>query len=88
MYDDFGKLIEKLNPVAFVKYLKDTGWIYYPRKKDYIKVFQLERGDNFYQVTIPMEKFLRDYREAMYKAVSIAAEAESKSIEQLMESLL
>ena len=85
---DFLELTEKINPFAFVKYLKDTGWTYYPTKKDYIRVFQLERGDNFYQVTIPMEKILRDYREAMYKAVSIVAEVESKSIEQLMLYLL
>ena len=45
---DFLELTEKINPFAFVKYLKDTGWTYYPTKKDYIRVFQLERGDNFY----------------------------------------
>lgn len=85
---DFLELTEKINPFAFVKYLKDTGWTYFPTKKDYIRVFQLERENTFYQVTIPMDKILRDYQEAMYKAVSIVADAESKSIEQLMLYLL
>lgn len=85
---DFLELAEKINPLAFVKYLKDTGWILFQTKKSYVKIFQLEREDNFYQVTIPMDKVLRDYREAMYKAISIVAEAESKSIEELILYLL
>lgn len=85
---DFLELAEKINPLAFVKYLKDTGWMLFQTKKSYVKIFQLEREDNFYQVTIPMDKVLRDYREAMYKAISIVAEAESKSIEELILYLL
>lgn len=85
---NFLELTEKINPLAFVKYLKDTGWAQFKTKKEYIKVFQLERENNFYQVTIPMDKILRDYQEAMYKAIKTVAEVESKSIEQLMLYLL
>lgn len=85
---DFLELTEKINPLAFVKYLKDTGWTLFPTKRDYVRIFQLERGDSFYQVTVPTNKILRDYQEAMYKAVSIVADAESKSIEQMMLYLL
>ena len=29
---DFKKLTEKINPLSFVKYLKDTGWMQFPTK--------------------------------------------------------
>ena len=85
---DFLELTEKINPLAFAKYLKDTGWKPFQTKKKHIKIFQYERKNVFYQANIPMDKILRDYREAMYKAVEVVAEAESKSIEQLMLYLL
>lgn len=85
---DFLELTERINPFAFVKYLKDTHWMQFQTKRDYIKIFQFERESDFYQVTIPMEKSLHDYKEAMYKAVRTVADVESKSVEQLMLYLL
>lgn len=85
---DFIELTEKINPLAFVKYLKKTRWLPFHTKRSDIKVFQNERGLDFYQVTIPMEKSLGDYQQAMYKAISTVAEVESKPIEQLMLYLL
>ena len=41
---DFLELAEKINPLAFVKYLKDTGWMLFQTKKSYVKIFQLELG--------------------------------------------
>ena len=38
---DFKKLTEKINPLSFVKYLKDTGWMQFPTKKTYVKYFKL-----------------------------------------------
>ncbi len=85
---NFGELTEKINPLAFAKYLKDTGWVHFQTKKKYIKVFQIEKDAEFYQVTIPMNKILRDYQEAMYKAIWTVAQVESKPIEQVILYLL
>lgn len=85
---NFLDLTEKINPLAFSKYLKDTGWNLFPSKKTHIKIFQFEENDAFYQVIIPVEKQLSDYKEAMYKAVTTVAEAENKSVEQVMLYLL
>lgn len=81
-------LIEKISPIAFAKYLKDTGWALFQTKRENIKIFQFERNDDFFQVIIPMERRLNDYREAMYKAVETVAKVEAKSIEQVMLYLL
>lgn len=34
---NFMDLTEKINPHAVVRYLKDTGWMQYKTKKEYIK---------------------------------------------------
>lgn len=85
---DFLQLTEKINPLAFTKYLKDTGWSPFYTKKSYIRVFQYEKGSEFYQVIIPIEKNLNDYHQAMYKAVETVAKMENKAVEQLMLYLL
>ena len=82
-------LTEKINPLAFAKYLTSTGWILFPTKKDYIKIFQFKlANDDFYQVIIPMDKTLSDYKNAMYDAIITVADVEKQSIEQLMLYLL
>lgn len=81
-------LTEKISPLAFAKYLKDMGWEQYQSKRQYIKIFQYEKNDDFFQVIIPTEKKLNDYKEAMYKAVVTVAEAENKSVEQVLLYLL
>lgn len=85
---NFMDLTESINPLAFSKYLKDTGWALYPSKKSHIRIFQCEKNGEFYQVIVPLEKKLADYKEAMYKAITNVANAEKKSVEQVMLYLL
>lgn len=85
---NFMDLTEKISPLAFAKYLKDMGWEQFQSKRQYIKIFQYEKNDDFFQVVIPTEKKLNDYKEAMYKAVVTVAEVENKSVEQVMLYLL
>ena len=86
---NFMDLTEKINTHAVVKYLKDTGWIQYKTKKEYIKTFQkFTDKDEFYQVTIPIEKDLADYKQAMFEAIEQIAFLEGQSTEQLMLYLL
>ena len=86
---NFMNLTEKINPHDVVKYLKDTGWIQYKTKKEYIKTFQkITDKDDFYQVIIPIEKGLADYKQAMFEAIEQIAFLEGQSTEQLMLYLL
>ena len=85
---NFMDLTEKISPLAFAKYLKDMGWEPFQSKRQYIKIFQYEKNDDFFQVIIPTEKKLNDYKEAMYKAVVTVAKVENKSVEQVLLYLL
>ncbi len=86
---NFLDLTEKINPLAFSKYLKDTGWSVYPTKRELVKIFQTKtfNGESF-QVNIPMDKKFSDYKSAMYQAVQTVALVENQSTEQLMLYLL
>lgn len=85
---DFLELTEQINPLAFVKYLKDTGWNSFQIMRKNIRVFQKEMGGAFHQITLPMDKQLSDYKEAMYRAVKTVSEVECRSFEQIMLYLL
>lgn len=86
---NFMDLTEKINPHAVAKYLKDIGWTQYKTRKDYIKIFQKNTDKNeFYQVIIPVDKELADYKQAMFDAIEQIALLEGQSTEQLMLYLL
>lgn len=85
---NFVDMTLKLNPLAVTKYLSETNWELYPIKRNDIKIFQYKKEDLFEQVTIPLDKKLRDYKNAMYDAVCKTAYVEKKSVEQLMLYLL
>lgn len=85
---NFMDMAGKINSLAFAKYLKETGWKQYTTKREDIKIFQLNGDDKLEQITIPMQKELRDYNQAMYDAVAILAHVENKSVEQVMLYLL
>ena len=86
---NFMNLTEKINPLAFARYLKDTGWLLFPTKKEYVKVFQIKTaGGESFQVNLPMDKNLSDFKSAMYQAVETVAFVENQSTEQLMLYLL
>lgn len=85
---NFLDMTEKLNPIAVAKYLTETNWRVFPIKRTDIKVFQYIDGDIFEQITIPLDKTLRDYNSAMYYAIERVAFIEKKSVEQIMLYLL
>lgn len=85
---NFFDMAEKLNPLAVSKYLDETGWNAFPFKRTDIKVYQYKKDNNLYQINIPLEKSLADYKHAMYDAAEKIAIVEGKSIEQVMLYLL
>lgn len=68
------------NPEILVEKLKTDGWKYIPRKRSDIAVFQNEIGDKFFQVTIPLDRNLGDFKEALEMALQ-----EIKSFEKEKE---
>lgn len=75
-------LIHQINPEIFCEYLQDTGWKEYP-----IKVFQMHRVDEFYQIIIPLDQTVEDYKEQIEMAVEEAASYEGKTSEEVLSSL-
>lgn len=85
---NFVDMTLKLNPLAVTRYLTETEWKLYPIKRTDIKIFQYEKDEIFEQVTVPLDKNLRDYKNTMYDAICKVAYIEGKSVEQLMLYLL
>ena len=71
------------NPEILVEKLKIDGWKYIPRKRSDIAIFQNEIGDKFFQVTIPLDRNLGDFEEALEIALqeieSFEKEKENKN---------
>jgi len=84
---DYSELANRINPIVFAKYLEDTGWSKFQTKRKDIRIFQKDSGE-FFQVTIPMDDTLADYKDALYLACKKVAECEGRSLEQLYLYLL
>lgn len=85
---NFVDMTLKLNPLAVARYLAETNWKLYPIKRKDIKIFQYKSENLFEQVTVPLDKMLRDYKTTMYDTICKIAYVETKSVEQLMLYLL
>lgn len=57
------------NPEILITKLKTDGWKYIPRKRSDIAIFQNEIGNKFFQVTIPLDRNLGDFEEALEMAL-------------------
>ncbi|GHV28792.1 hypothetical protein FACS1894167_06790 [Synergistales bacterium] len=85
---DFLEMAGKINHVEVAKYLRDLGWVSISSKRINVKIFQLEKGDSFFQVDLPADRGLRDYKSAMYHVVENIALSVDKSTEQVILELL
>lgn len=85
---DFEKMTGKISHVNVVKYLHDLNWKEVPSKRSYLKIFQMELGNHLFQADIPIDRNLRDYSKAMYRAIQNIAESLDKSVEQVVLELL
>ncbi len=85
---NFVDMTEKLKPSAVCKYLSETEWEIFETKREDIKIYQYDKNDIFEQITVPLDKSLRDYKRTMYDAVKKIANIENKSVEQLMLFLM
>lgn len=56
-------------PENLIAKLKADGWKHIPRKHTDIAIFQNEIGDKFFQVTIPLDRNLGDFEEALEMAL-------------------
>ena len=69
-------------PENLVAKLKADGWKYIPRKRSDIAIFQNEIADKFFQVTIPLDRNLGDFEEALEMALQEIKSFEKKENEK------
>lgn len=83
--------IYKINPYHLVEYAENTGWISIKRKRLDVAVFQktVINGDieNRYQIDIPLDKDLLDYRSSMKAAILVIVEADNCTEEDLYQNI-
>lgn len=84
---DYKELVNKINPFIFNKYLKATGWSVFNTKRADIKILQ-KKTDKLYQITIPLDTDLADYKESMLYAVQTLAGYEKKALDEMFLFLL
>jgi len=85
---DFSELAGRISHVDVAKYLHDLGWSEIDQAREWVKIFQYEKQDDFFQVDLPVSRELRDYKTAMYRAIECIAQSASKSVEQVILELL
>lgn len=85
---NFKNLAGRVNPIVFVKYLRDNKWNQYDIPRQYVKIFQKNIDGDDFQVNIPLDKSLSDFEYAMYKAIETVSFAEKKTIGQMLLFLL
>lgn len=83
--------IYKINPYHLMEYAENTGRISIKRKRLDVAVFQktVINGDieNRYQINIPLDKDLLDYRSSMKAAILVIVEADNCTEEDLYQNI-
>ena len=67
--------ILSLNAMNIVEYLFTLGWTEIKTKRDDIKILQLRKDDDLFQVNIPLDRELVDYKRTLYMVVETIASA-------------
>lgn len=80
---NYREMTAHINPMTVVNCLIKMGWKIFPRKRDDVKILQYRKMDELFQVTIPMDRILSDYQEAMYESIMTIAEVEGKRLEDI-----
>lgn len=77
-----------METTKIINYLIVSGWKeYHLSKRKDIRVFQKETASAFHQVTIPIEKSLVDYNQALAEAIMEIASAEGCSVQETKEKI-
>lgn len=86
---DIEKLLSEVVPSSFAHYLRGKGWVQFKTRRTDIEVYQyLKDGQLLEQVTIPIDRKLFDYSEALYESIQAVAGFEGRSVEEILKDLL
>ena len=71
-----------------IQYLSKKGWELYKQKRNDIVIYQLETESDFFQVTIPVDRNLFDYKQALNICLLRIANSESRTTIELICDIL
>jgi hypothetical protein len=66
-------IIDNVKIEAFIDFVKCKGWIEYEQERQDIKIFRYKKDTSlsgFHQITIPLDKSLADYNQAIFRALA------------------
>ncbi|PIP54812.1 MAG: hypothetical protein COX07_03265 [Bacteroidetes bacterium CG23_combo_of_CG06-09_8_20_14_all_32_9] len=84
----FEKIIENINPLQIQKYLKSTGWNFIQSKRPQIGIYFLNKGAEWFEVTLPLKKEYADFEQAIKIIIERIAEVEKKEFKDVLNRLV
>ncbi len=69
-------IADRVDPHTLEKYLLESGWTVYSTKRKDIAILQYITDKDFKQVTIPLDRNLNDYTQAMHRAIKTVVDAQ------------
>lgn len=79
--------VDNISPEAVIAFAEKEGWKVIPRKDESVRVLQKHIGEKLCPVTIPVDRSLGDYKEAMQAAVREIVAVKMIDPQKLMELL-
>ena len=76
-----------VSPEAVIAFAEKEGWKVIPRKDESVRVLQKHIGEKLCQITVPVDRSLGDYKEAMQAAVREIAAVKMIDMQKLVEML-
>lgn len=84
---DCDRLYDIIDPYISARYALGHGWTEIPVKFDYMRVFKTGTGDSFHQVTVPLEKDLRNYIHGIRECIETFSITEDCTVEQVFRDM-
>ena len=79
--------ISQINPAGVESYLINTGWGAVASKRPDIRLFRIERSDNIFEITLPLNRSFIDYDVAMHLALEKIARFEDRELAEIINIL-
>lgn len=77
-----------IRPENIINYLLVSGWTeFHLKKRNDIRVFQKDSESGFFQITVPLDGILGDFKQAIAEAVNGIAKEEKTPVSEIAEKL-
>lgn len=85
---DFIKICSSLDYTQTARFLRGLGWSRINNKNENLAIFQKTNDGDLFQIVLPRKSEYSDYGEMMYKAATILASEQNRSVEEIILELM